>query len=107
MLAPLLFPWPHSAPPPFSILKSPLDMGHIERARGPHVPTTAVARKSSIGGFTFVVATEHLNGGSGLRSRSRCWSRRCRRFLGGVGVGFLTTLGVGVGYFRPTPTPDV
>jgi len=28
-------------------------------------------------------------------------------FLGGVGVGFLTTLGVGVGFFCPTPTPDV
>jgi len=26
-----------------------------------------------------------------------------RRFLGGVGVGFLTTLGVGVGFFCPTP----
>ena len=25
------------------------------------------------------------------------------RFLGGVGVGFLTTLGVGVGFFCPTP----
>jgi len=24
-----------------------------------------------------------------------------------VGVGFLTTLGVGVGFFCPTPTPDV
>ena len=31
------------------------------------------------------------------------WNRS-RRFLGGVGVGFLTTLGVGVGYFCPTPT---
>jgi len=30
---------------------------------------------------------------------------RSRRFLGGV--GFLTTLGVGVGFFCPTPTPDV
>jgi len=27
--------------------------------------------------------------------------------LGGVGVGFPTTLGVGVGHFWPTPTPDV
>jgi len=27
--------------------------------------------------------------------------------LGGVGVGLLTTLGVGVGFFCPTPTPDV
>jgi len=27
--------------------------------------------------------------------------------LGGVEVGFLTTLGVGVGFFGPTPTPDV
>ena len=32
---------------------------------------------------------------------------RSRRFLGGVGVGFLTTLGVRVGFFCPTPTPDV
>ena len=32
------------------------------------------------------------------------WSRR---FLGGAGVGFLTTLGVGVGFFCPSPTPDV
>jgi len=30
---------------------------------------------------------------------------RSRRFMGGV--GFLTTLGVGVGFFRPTSTPDV
>ena len=30
---------------------------------------------------------------------------RNRRFLGVV--GFLTTLGVGVGFFSPTPTPDV
>jgi len=30
---------------------------------------------------------------------------RSRRFLGGV--GFLTALGVGVGFFCPTPTPDV
>jgi len=29
------------------------------------------------------------------------------RFLGVVGVGFLTTLGVGVGFFCPNPTPDV
>ena len=28
---------------------------------------------------------------------------RSRRFLGGVGVGFLKTLGVGVGFFCPTP----
>ena len=35
---------------------------------------------------------------TGLRSRSR-------RFLGGAGVGFLTTLGVG--FFCPAPTPDV
>ena len=34
----------------------------------------------------------------GLRSRNR-------RFLGGA--GFLTTLGVGVGFFCPTTTPDV
>jgi len=27
---------------------------------------------------------------------------RSRRFLGGVEVGFLITLGVGVGFFRPT-----
>ena len=32
---------------------------------------------------------------------------RSRRFLGGVGVGFLATLGVGVGHFCPTPTSDV
>jgi len=32
---------------------------------------------------------------------------RSRRFLGGVGVGFLTTLGAAVGFFCPTPTPDV
>jgi len=34
---------------------------------------------------------------------------RSRRFFGGVGagVGFLTTLGLGVGFFCPTPTPDV
>ena len=31
------------------------------------------------------------------------WSRR---FLGGVGVRFLTRLGVGVGFFCPTPTQD-
>jgi len=43
---------------------------------------------------------------TGLRSRSRKesevfgWSRR---FLGGVGVGFLTTLGIGVAFFCPTP----
>jgi len=30
---------------------------------------------------------------------------RCRKFLGGV--GFLTTLGVGVGFFCPTPTQEV
>jgi len=28
---------------------------------------------------------------------------RSRRFLGGVGVGFLTTPGIGIGYFCPTP----
>ena len=28
---------------------------------------------------------------------------RSRRFLGGVGVGFLTTLEVGVGFICPTP----
>jgi len=38
---------------------------------------------------------------AGLRSRSQS-----RRFLGGVGVGFLTTLAVGVGIFCPTPAPD-
>jgi len=27
--------------------------------------------------------------------------------LGGVGEGFLTTLGVGAVFFCPTPTPDV
>ena len=27
--------------------------------------------------------------------------------MGGVGVGFLTTLGAGVRFFCPTPTPDV
>ena len=27
--------------------------------------------------------------------------------MGGVRIGFLTTLGVGVGFFCPTPTPDV
>jgi len=34
---------------------------------------------------------------------------RSRRFLGGVRVGFLTTLGVGVGvgFFCPTPTADI
>ena len=32
---------------------------------------------------------------------------RSRRFLGGVGVRFLTTLRVGVEFFCPTPTPDV
>jgi len=32
---------------------------------------------------------------------------RSRRFLGGAGVGFLTTLGVGAGFFCPTLTPDV
>jgi len=31
---------------------------------------------------------------------------RRRRLLGGVGVGFLTTLVVGVGFSCPTPTPD-
>jgi len=30
---------------------------------------------------------------------------RSRKFLGGV--GFLATLGVGVGFFCPTPTPNV
>ena len=39
---------------------------------------------------------------AGLRSRIRS---RSRMFLGGV--GFLATLGVGVGFFRPTPTPKV
>jgi len=37
-----------------------------------------------------------------LRSRSRS-----RRFLDGVRVAFLTTLGVRVGFFCPTTTPDV
>jgi len=32
---------------------------------------------------------------------------RSRMFLGGVEVGFLTTLGVGVGFVCPTPTPGV
>jgi len=36
---------------------------------------------------------------------------RSRRFLGGVGVGFLTALGVrvgvGDGFFYPIPTPEV
>jgi len=32
---------------------------------------------------------------------------RNRRLLGGIGVGFLTALGVGVWFFCPTPTPDV
>jgi len=32
---------------------------------------------------------------------------RSRRFLGGVGVGFLRTLGVGVGFFYQTSTPYV
>ena len=36
-----------------------------------------------------------------------CGVVRSRWFLGGVGVGFLTTLGVGVGFFCPTPTSDV
>jgi len=30
-----------------------------------------------------------------------------RMFLGGVGLGFLTTLGVGVGFFCPTPTLEI
>jgi len=30
-----------------------------------------------------------------------------RRFLGRVGVGFLTTRGVGAGFFCLTPTPDL
>ena len=29
-----------------------------------------------------------------------------RRFLGRFGVGFLTTLGLGVGQKNPTPNPD-
>jgi len=32
-----------------------------------------------------------------------CGVVRSRRFLGGVGVRFLTTLGAGVGIFCPTP----
>jgi len=32
---------------------------------------------------------------------------RSRRFLGGVGIGFLATLGVGVRFFCPIPTADV
>jgi len=32
-----------------------------------------------------------------------CGVVRSRRFLGGVGVGFLTTLGVEVGFYCPTP----
>jgi len=31
---------------------------------------------------------------------------RSRRYLGGVGVGFMTTLEVGVGFFCPNPTPE-
>jgi len=36
-----------------------------------------------------------------------CGVVRSRRFLGGVRVGYLTTLGVGVGFFCLTPTPEV
>jgi len=43
----------------------------------------------------------------GLRSRSRSRAVRSRRFLVGVGVEFLTTLGVGVGFFCPTPDVQV
>ena len=32
---------------------------------------------------------------------------RRQRFLGGIGAAFLTTLGIGVGFFCPTPTPGV
>jgi len=49
-----------------------------------------------------------------LRDRSQGYGigfgvARNRRILGGVGVGFLTTLGfgVGVGFFCLTPTPEV
>ena len=34
-------------------------------------------------------------------------SRKERSFLGGVGFGFLRTLGAGVGIFYPTSTPEV
>ena len=42
-----------------------------------------------------------------MRYHQGCGARviRSRRFLGGFGVEFLTTLGVG--FFCPTPTPDV
>jgi len=36
-------------------------------------------------------------------SKPGCGVVRSRRFLGGVGVGFLTTLRVRVGFFCPTP----
>jgi len=39
------------------------------------------------------------------RPEPRLPGLRSRRFLGGV--GFLTTLGVGVGFFCPTLAPDV
>ena len=38
----------------------------------------------------------------GFSPELRSW-----RFLGEVGVGFLTTLGAGVGFFCPTLTPEV
>ena len=43
----------------------------------------------------------------GFGSHQGCGVRvvRSRSFFGGF--GFITTLGVGVGFFCPTPTPDV
>jgi len=52
----------------------------------------------------------HSSGGSkNLPLKQGCGAGVVRswRFLGGDEVGFLTTLGVGVGFFCPTSTPDV
>ena len=64
---------------------------HVNKIRSP--------KKDCKEGFT----TGSLNQGCG----AGVGVVRSRRFLGGVGVGFLTTLRVGVGFFCPTPTLDI
>jgi len=49
--------------------------------------------------------SDPLRTGSGWQPGLRNRSRKESEVLGGI--GFLTTLGVGVGFFRPTPTTDV
>jgi len=51
------------------------------------------------------INSEHRVCGAG--ARAGLGVVRSRRLLDGVGVEFLTTRGVGVGFFCSTPTPDV